>query len=197
VTYGLCSRETSFVAVEKRDKPVDGELQLRRVPVGLTRGWGGTDDSMAYASLGEFRALLPATAQKVTLGDSFRLASVDSRLSRTPRVEDEHTATLNRLVVLQRADGFWELSKELGLILGRKPKELEASVPEAIGDPKEARRAWATALAVAWLDSEFSEWNQECALLKRKATRWLQDCPSRPKSGEPWITAATRFLYRR
>src|SRR5436190_13807631 len=47
VTYGLCSRETSFVAVEKRDRPVESELQLRRVPVALTRGWGGTDERMA------------------------------------------------------------------------------------------------------------------------------------------------------
>jgi hypothetical protein len=98
---------------------------------------------------------------------------------------------------LQRADGFWELSKELGQILGRKLKELEASVPEAVGDAKEVRRAWATALALSWLDSEFSEWDQECVLLKRKATRWLQDCPTQPKTGEPWIAAAARFLSAR
>src|SRR5206468_937817 len=102
-------------------------------------------------------------------------------------------ATLSSLVALQRADGFWELSKELGLILGRKLRELEASVPEAAGDAKETHRAWATALALAWLDSGFSKWNQECALLKRKATRWLQDCAAQPKTGEPWIDAAARF----
>jgi Ca-activated chloride channel family protein len=41
VSYGLCSRETSFVAVEKRETPVAGGAQLRRVPVALTSGWGG------------------------------------------------------------------------------------------------------------------------------------------------------------
>jgi hypothetical protein len=41
VKYQLCSRETSFVAIEHRDTPVDGRAELRRVPVALTSGWGG------------------------------------------------------------------------------------------------------------------------------------------------------------
>ena len=44
VTYGLCSRETSFVAVEQRDTPGEDDAVLRRVPVALTSGWGGTPD---------------------------------------------------------------------------------------------------------------------------------------------------------
>ncbi|HSD29456.1 MAG TPA: VIT and VWA domain-containing protein, partial [Vicinamibacteria bacterium] len=39
--YGLASRETSFVAVEERDTPTEGRAELRRVPIALTRGWGG------------------------------------------------------------------------------------------------------------------------------------------------------------
>jgi Vault protein inter-alpha-trypsin domain/von Willebrand factor type A domain len=39
--YGLMSRETSFVAVERRETPVQGDMQLRRVPIALTTGWGG------------------------------------------------------------------------------------------------------------------------------------------------------------
>ena len=41
VKYQLCSRETSFVAIEHRDTPVGGRAELRRVPVALTSGWGG------------------------------------------------------------------------------------------------------------------------------------------------------------
>ncbi|MGB6995691.1 MAG: VIT domain-containing protein, partial [Thermoanaerobaculia bacterium] len=50
--YGLCSQWTSFVAVEHRESPVDGELQLRKVPVALTRDWGGLGSAVggpAYA----------------------------------------------------------------------------------------------------------------------------------------------------
>ncbi len=41
VKYQLCSRETSFVAIEHRETPADGRAELRRVPVALTSGWGG------------------------------------------------------------------------------------------------------------------------------------------------------------
>ena len=42
--YHLVSRETSFIAVEQREVPVEGEVQLRRIPVALTSGWGGVDE---------------------------------------------------------------------------------------------------------------------------------------------------------
>ena len=41
VRYNLVSRETSLVAIEKRDTPVKGDMKLRRVPIALTAGWGG------------------------------------------------------------------------------------------------------------------------------------------------------------
>ena len=41
VKYQLASRETSFVAIEHRDTPLEGRAELRRVPVALTSGWGG------------------------------------------------------------------------------------------------------------------------------------------------------------
>jgi Ca-activated chloride channel homolog len=41
VKYQLCSRETSFVAVEHREVPATERAELRRVPVALTSGWGG------------------------------------------------------------------------------------------------------------------------------------------------------------
>ena len=45
IRYGLISRETSYVAIERRETPVLGDMQLRRVPIALTSGWGGLDRS--------------------------------------------------------------------------------------------------------------------------------------------------------
>ena len=45
-SYGLMSRETSFVAIERRDTPVVGDVQLRRVPIALTSGWGDEASSL-------------------------------------------------------------------------------------------------------------------------------------------------------
>ena len=38
--YGLMSRETSFVAVERRETPVLGDMQLRRMPIALDHRMG-------------------------------------------------------------------------------------------------------------------------------------------------------------
>ena len=40
-SWSLVSRHTSFVAVEERATPTQGEAQLRKVPVAITRGWHG------------------------------------------------------------------------------------------------------------------------------------------------------------
>ena len=49
IRYGLMSRETSFVAIERRDTPVVGDVQLRRVPIALTSGWGNQTPSLMMA----------------------------------------------------------------------------------------------------------------------------------------------------
>jgi hypothetical protein len=49
VKYQLCSRETSFVAIEHRETPAAGRAELRRVPVALTSGWGGVKEQADQA----------------------------------------------------------------------------------------------------------------------------------------------------
>ncbi len=51
VKYQLCSRETSFVAIEHRETPVAGRAELRRVPVALTSGWGALRERHLAARL--------------------------------------------------------------------------------------------------------------------------------------------------
>jgi Ca-activated chloride channel family protein len=55
VKYQLCSRETSFVAIEHRETPVEGRAELRRVPVALTSGWGAVREQDVTGSF-----MLPA-----------------------------------------------------------------------------------------------------------------------------------------
>ena len=86
--YCLISRETSFVAVERRDSAVTGEVMLRRVPVALTSGWGalhesahlglqyGRADAVSAISLPRAPAAMPGsvrpTASRLSLGGVFR-----------------------------------------------------------------------------------------------------------------------------
>ena len=62
VRYSLISRETSFVAVERHQRPVQGDVQLRRVPIALTNGWGGLDRRADHASKPGMAAPLPPPA---------------------------------------------------------------------------------------------------------------------------------------
>jgi len=60
--WSLVSRHTSFVAVEERETPVQGEAQLRKVPVAITKGWHGVGDVRFAASSS---AMLMGTAARV------------------------------------------------------------------------------------------------------------------------------------
>jgi Ca-activated chloride channel homolog len=42
--YGLASRETSWVIVEKREVATSEPAVLRRVPIAIASGWGGSND---------------------------------------------------------------------------------------------------------------------------------------------------------
>jgi Ca-activated chloride channel family protein len=221
VTYGLVSKWTSFVAVERRETPVDGEMELRKVPVALTRGWGGSEDMMTTG--GGFKAMV---ARKV-MPRSRSLASFDSDdaiddVDMSCAAPSMHALSsfdigapvrgmkafmrekspfdrsaerpLDRLVSLQNADGSWELTKDLAKVLNRKLGELETVIPDASGDRKSIRRAWATALAVNWLEKAAGEWTDEWSLLAKKARKWLDRCPARLASGKSWLDAAAEIV---
>lgn len=72
-TYGLASRETSWVAVEERASPETGEIELKKVPIALTRGWGGIAEGAvaSYAPSGVVGSMAPPT------GFALRLSAAD------------------------------------------------------------------------------------------------------------------------
>lgn len=72
VQYRLISRETSFVAVERREQPVQGDVQLRRVPIALTSGWGGVELAGRRVAM----AAMAAPPMASYGGDQSRLASM-------------------------------------------------------------------------------------------------------------------------
>ncbi len=82
-------------------------------------------------------------------------------------------AGLDALVKLQRASGVWELDEALAQVLGRRLEDIRRAMP-AVDVPVDATaRAWATALAVAWLERHASAQQDEWRTLAVKAHRWL------------------------
>ncbi|HEY7698438.1 MAG TPA: VIT and VWA domain-containing protein [Vicinamibacteria bacterium] len=181
VKYGLSSKWTSFVAIEKRADATPREIELRRVPVALTRGWGGM-------VMGPARML---GAPKAAAASVRLTASYDAfARSVAPRPLDD-------LVVLQRADGSWDLDENLARILGMRLGKLRKKLEGATGDPGEAARAWATALALAWLESRAADSRDEWELLADKAKARLSRCGAGLAGGEDWLAAARGVVTAR
>ncbi|MBA2354474.1 MAG: hypothetical protein H0V80_07385, partial [Acidobacteria bacterium] len=213
IRHGLMSRETSFVAVERRATPVIGEVQLRRVPVMLAHGWAGTSlrdfgipgpmyvsssrplavhwGDAADASAMDVGASVPSAGQSITRRStekSFKSRWGLSALSGFGR-SARRPAVLDELVALQDADGSWALTSALARIVDRELSVLEARLPDTAD---ETRRASATALAIVWLEVHASAWQDEWQLLRDKARRWLSDRPALERAD--WLDFARDIL---
>jgi hypothetical protein len=101
---------------------------------------------------------------------------------------------MHRLILLQSADGSWELTEDLASVVGRDLVELRTAVQDATGPQTEILRAWATALALAWLGRNAPDAEDEWRLLAVKARKWLDSTAAVPPGGSSWIHEAERFL---
>jgi len=83
---------------------------------------------------------------------------------------------LQPLVLLQEFDGSWELNQAFAVAVG---STLDILIPEN----KVSSKAWATALALAFLQIALHERAEEWKLLADKAHEWLKQCiaPEDPK----------------
>jgi hypothetical protein len=216
--YGLMSRETSFVAIERRDTPVAGDVKLRRVPIALTTGWGGVEGNRALSSRTRHprfaAAVMPSRAGGI-LGRVFSRAGA----ARTAAERDNADAVLmelrttaicassrprargttvpsgmHALILLQGADGSWELTQELAALIGRDLGELRAAVQGAAGPEAQVLRAWATALALAWLEKNSAASQDEWRLLATKGRALVDNTVTTPPGGGTWMAAARRII---
>ncbi|MBK8596749.1 MAG: VWA domain-containing protein [Holophagales bacterium] len=234
VTYGLASRETSYVAVEEREVPVHGEMVLRKVPIALTRGWGGVAEAEMLADSGVCYSMAPPaapspsapqysgraltaredfsmemeerSAPKLKKGappkksfiasfpDALRRIARDAAPVPEPTPAPSSLRPLDLLVALQKADGSWELTEELAAALGKKLPDLEKTLASSKGEP--ARRAWATALALAWLAKNAPAEKDEWTLLARKARTWLDASGAAAPSPAGWLAMAEAEIAR-
>ena len=98
-------------------------------------------------------------------------------------------AGMHALIKLQQADGTWELTKELASIIGRDLNDLR-SIVNGAGASSDALRAWATALALAWLSKNARSAEDEWRLLASKARRWLDRTSCVPPHAATWVDEA-------
>jgi Ca-activated chloride channel family protein len=167
--YGLVSSRTSFVAVEERTGEDKGsEVSLRRVPVALTRGWGGTNYPQGAA--------MPAMAFSCGAGPDRSVRAKKAAPHSVPCEISEYQADalvsdrFMDLVGLQRVKGFWMMTPELLALAGSLGTSLTSSAPEPLREPER----FATLLALFLLWTEFCDREDEWRLIADKALAWLK-----------------------
>ena len=214
--YGLVSREASYVAVERRETPASGDIQLRRIPVALTRGWG----DVARRPGAVFNVIddLGAAPRNMYGAPGTKLvrpgAAGSGRSSRPTALGNLHDTgaferldwggsaalgasadTMQRLISLQHADGCWDLTPELAAALGVRLADLEKMLDRMASRTDASRQLWATALAVAWLEKKAGDAANEWRLLAFKARQWLNDSAG-PAGLDFWLDAARTYAKR-
>jgi hypothetical protein len=103
-------------------------------------------------------------------------------------------AGLDALIRLQAADGSWELTPKLAAILGRSLRDVASAVSGATGPREEIERAWATALALAWLRLHAVEFGDEWRMLAAKGRTRVENSRAILPGGRTWLEEARRFL---
>jgi Ca-activated chloride channel family protein len=192
VRYGLVSRETSYVAIERREVPVVGDVQLRQVPIALTHGWGGgrLEHRVAFASLDAPTAASPRSARLLAcFHDMDSAAEAPFEVSRRADLVRAPAGVAGRqtplrdavldLVQRQHADGRWEFSPDLAQVLEQDWADLAHSFEVAIAwsgltASDESASLWATALALAWLRVRAPRFENEWRMVARKAVDALR-----------------------
>ena len=103
-------------------------------------------------------------------------------------------ARVLHLIALQRADGSWQLSDELAAVIERPITALLDKLINIGEDRPGSRDAWATAMALAWLDRYGNDMRDEWELIARKGRQWLD----RFQGGtDTYRTAASKAITER
>ena len=123
--------------------------------------------------------------------------AVPGPASRVPlaNLSSPRPAGLDALVKLQSAAGTWELDDELARVIGHDLDDLMRAMPAAASGQSAPARAWATAVALAWLERHAAAQEGEWSALALKARQWLdRQFPGRSAEAASWQEAARSWL---
>jgi len=192
--YGIISRGTSFITVEYRTdaEKASGEIELRKVPGMLTRGWGGIS-GVASAVAPQSYALNCLSRQELKKMSLRRRPQHLAGVYPTPSADSSgfHMAdlacecaspatelradSLSELLALQSAGGGFDapdavLARELGLDMA-ETSAIAKRVKNGGADP--LKLVW-TAVMLALLQWQFASRRDEWLAVTQKSRLWFQ-----------------------
>ncbi|XP_055970809.1 von Willebrand factor A domain-containing protein 5A-like [Sorex fumeus] len=185
---GVMSSHTAFIAIDKAlNQPVQGPLAQRNIPTSvlflcptpLSYSPGPKrclsvckrtsclsmkrPRMQASARLSEEEYVMPRLGRNQSKDESEAQELEDAQVPETDQ--------LLKLVILQRANGSWELDDQLATILGVSLPDMMAALTVKDVEPS----CWATVLAVTWLHTNGQGRKCEWELLERKAVAWIHN----------------------
>jgi Ca-activated chloride channel family protein len=202
--YGLLSSATSYMVVEERPKAerATERAVLRRIPVALTRGWGGIQDEHASFGVWEDHDFmmpreLPSIRHEQPLHLSPRQISPDpSAPARFLRaVVPPPDMPQLELLLSQNADGSWDLDQRIAERCGTNLSDLERAAIRS-GHP-EGARVLATLLVLLLLDRDDAATREAWRPVIEKGVTWLSrnTADVEPPTPHPdWTDWAEQFV---
>jgi Ca-activated chloride channel homolog len=182
-SYGIVSRETSFVIVEKRlgGERTTGEIALRKVPIMLTKDWGELP-TMPPVSFGRFsrkdHAQYQRSFQALDAMDlaapvsSFELFSPASYHERAPDNRDDEL--LYGLLNAQRREGGFEVASAVFYGAGLSDDEFrEIASKIKTEEETDVFVLLATAVTFQLLRKRFVDRRREWEMVVEKSMVWL------------------------
>ncbi|MDD5703309.1 MAG: VIT domain-containing protein [Dehalococcoidales bacterium] len=193
--YGIISRETSFVAVERRldAERTTGEVVLRKVPVMLTHGWGALRERVMISQTADNTDTLlqlqqnslrhgyqPLFAYTPFFPTHARRPQISYRGGHGPSIQlcSPSEDKLLHILSLQKADGGFEYDETLSRSMMFEPAILCYLVADCLETKGESDKLLLlfTAVVLAVLDKQYTYYRK---VLWRKAVQksrtWLKD----------------------
>jgi Ca-activated chloride channel family protein len=199
--YGLLSRATSFITVESRvdaEKSM-GEIELRKVPSVLTRGWGGMQVADAMLSFQADAMAAPYVAQ-AALSDSLERHMVHALPSFTLQRESESSPVdpLSELLSMQAAAGGFVVADDAQAVaVGLDVPALRQAASKVGRRGAASLKLVTTAVILALLGERFASRRDEWFAVTEKSRKWFESEVKRLKpaiDGKPLEAWAKEYV---
>ena len=213
--FAILSRETSFVAVEKRvgEEKTTGEAVLRKIPVMLTKGWGGVQMDLSSgiaaptimgklaAPLFSIKAVSRDRDSLMEPADGYRLSEDSPLFFNKESFEPPRTSEdiLMQILSLQRAEGGFEINRDISQKIGITIGELKKLSKKIKAIKKtDMLILLSTAIILQLLKKYYSDREDEWKELVGKSELWFKSEISRTEPRidgirlEDWIAQFIR-----
>ncbi|MDD5435323.1 MAG: hypothetical protein PH343_07840, partial [Nitrospira sp.] len=174
--FALISRETSFIAIERREEnnKTIGEVALRKVPVNLTKGWHGLERSNLHL----LNLCVAPSYSRRQLSEKEYLYDMAMELPAVTHHESTKYTNqdiLLKILSLQQAKGGFRISKEVAELIGIPFQDLKVNARRIkINEEIDRFVLLSTAIILFLLKKRFVDMEDLWISVVQKSDKWFK-----------------------